>query len=256
MSRANGKSMLTITEAAEVAGVERRIIQRRLGAGEFPHAHKEGKGRGRWLIPTADLEAAFPAGDNPVEAHAPAGTGAPVAPDGPTGPGAPIEAHITIGPDPSAERVEPMVVPVLSEIEILRAEVVALRIRAEVAEAEARERDRVIAAKDDDLNSLRTILVSGPALMPTGSPSAIPEAAPEPPAAPPRTALSSLWSPEGPVPVEPEPPRRHWWQGSAPPPAPLDSFWLTDEPVVIEAPSRPWWRIRWPGSKKGSDQEA
>jgi hypothetical protein len=165
-----------------------------------------------------------------------------------------------------------MLVPVLSEVEVLRAQIAALQIRAEVAEAEARERERVIAAKDDDLSSLRAILMGGTTARlaePTSEAPAVTAGAPEAPAvtagapeapavaaadpgAPPRTALNSLWSREGLVQPEPEPPRRHWWQ-SAPPPTTLDSFWLTDEPVEFEAPPRPWWR-RWPGTRNRSGQ--
>lgn len=250
MSTANGKSMLTITEAAEATGVDRSVIQRRLAAGEFPNARKEGKGRGRWLIPSAELDTVRPTGPTPA------------------GPTVSIEPQTSIGSYTPVERIEPMVVPVLSEIEVLRAQIAALQIRAEVAEAEARERERVIAAKDDDLNSLRAILMGGTVaklVEPTsaapevasGAPevaSEVPEAETGAPVVPPRTALNSLWSPEGLVQPEPEPRRRHWWQ-SAPPATTLDSFWLTDEPVEFVEPPRPWWR-RWPGTRNRSGQGA
>ncbi|MGD0391787.1 MAG: helix-turn-helix domain-containing protein [Acidimicrobiales bacterium] len=250
MSSANGKSMLTITEAAEATGVDRPTIQRLLASGKFPNARKEGKGRGRWLIPSAELDAASPTGARRV------GTGAPVQhisvePDEPAEPAAPIEVQTSIGTHTSIERIEPVVVPVLSEVEVLRAQITALQIRAEVAEAEARERERVIAAKDDDLNSLRAILMGGTAAKLADPTPEAPAVAPGPGVAPPRTALNSLWSPEGLVQPEPEPPKRRWWQTSAPPPTTLDSFWLTDEPVEFEAPHRPWWR-RWPGTRNRS----
>jgi hypothetical protein len=275
MSTANGKSMLTITEAAEVAGVDRRIIQRRLDAGEFPSAHKEGKGRGRWLIPSAELDAAGLTGPAPTGAQATAAPHASDQPDAPAGGQASVVPKASIRPHTSVEHIEPMVVPVLSEVEVLRAEMTTLRIRAEVAEAEARERERVIAAKDDDLNSLRAILMSGPMTQLAGPAAVAPVAAAvapvaaseapapaaeppvgasEPPVATPRTALTSLWAPDGPVQPEPEPPRRRWWQSEVPPPATLDSFWLTDEPVEFEAPPRPWWRVRWPWSRNRSGQ--
>lgn len=56
---------LTITEAADRAGVHRRTIRRALDRGDFPNARQDLKDlRQPWLIPTSDLDAA---GYGPVE---------------------------------------------------------------------------------------------------------------------------------------------------------------------------------------------
>jgi hypothetical protein len=128
----DGRPELTVTEAAKAAGVDRRTIRRYLDDDRFPGARrddgKQGPETGPWLIPVAELLAAG------------------------------LKLHQPTGPDEPdvAEVVEP------SEVESLRAEVVELRTRAEVAEAVAAERDRIIAAKDDDLRSLRAVLMAGP----------------------------------------------------------------------------------------------
>ncbi len=53
---------LTVTEAAKAAGVDRRMITRKLDADMFPNAYraagKSGPGSGPWMIPTDDLIAA------------------------------------------------------------------------------------------------------------------------------------------------------------------------------------------------------
>jgi hypothetical protein len=46
---------LTITEAAQAAGVDRRTIRHRLDNGDLPHANREDGGEGPWRIPVDDL---------------------------------------------------------------------------------------------------------------------------------------------------------------------------------------------------------
>jgi hypothetical protein len=113
--------LLTVTQAARSAGVDRRTIRRRLDAGSFPRAHREpgsnGPGSGRWLIPAGDLvEAGLPLHD-------------PAEPD----------ADLTTA---------------RAEVEALRAELAETVRRAEVAEARAAERERVIAAQELALRAL------------------------------------------------------------------------------------------------------
>ena len=51
-------SWLTITEAAEMAGVSAKTIRRRLKSGEFPTARQDGEGHSApWLIPRETLDA-------------------------------------------------------------------------------------------------------------------------------------------------------------------------------------------------------
>jgi hypothetical protein len=150
----DGRPELTVTEAAKAAGVDRRTIRRRLDAGDFPNARrddgKQGPDTGPWLLPVEDLL------------------------------GAGLTLHAPTEPD----ELTPADTPDPSEVEALRAEVVELRTRAQVAEAVAAERDRVIAAKDDDLRSLRAVLMAGPAV-PAATASESPASPPgRPPAAP------------------------------------------------------------------------
>jgi len=86
---------LTVTEAAKAAGVDRRMITRRLDAEMFPNAYrsdgKSGPGSGPWMIPTDDLIAAG------------------------------LQLHLPSSPD------EPE--PTVSEVEMLRLEIDHLRQR-------------------------------------------------------------------------------------------------------------------------------
>lgn len=65
---------LTISDAARMAGVDRRIIRRHLQAGRFPRAQRapgvSGAGNGPWQIPKADLHDAGLLASDPREAAA------------------------------------------------------------------------------------------------------------------------------------------------------------------------------------------
>jgi hypothetical protein len=156
----------------------------------------------------------------------------------------------------------------------LRDELTGLRIRVEVAEAAARERDRVIAAKDEALGSLRTILAAGRVAPPMLTESATPVPNVAPPATTPNPALSGLGrsedhaepkptraGPEGPevgtapakatpealvaqpglAPVGREPPKPQKRRAAASLPTTLDSL-LANKPAEPEEAPRPWWR--------------
>lgn len=114
----NDRPVLTVTEAARASGEDRRTIRRRLDGGEFPNAYRDtgsqGPESGAWLIPVEDL----------------------------------LRAGLTlrdpIGPDSSTlssfgrSVQEPVLQSALAD---------ALR-RAEVAEATAAERERIIEAQE------------------------------------------------------------------------------------------------------------
>ena len=114
---------LTVTEAAKAVGVDRRTVQRRLDGGEFPHAYRDagrqGPETGPWLIPVEDL----------------------------------LDAGLSLrdpaGPERSNGRRQGQ-----SETDVLRAALADAVRRAEVAEARAAERDRVIDAQDLALRTL------------------------------------------------------------------------------------------------------
>jgi hypothetical protein len=116
---------LTVTEAAKAAGVDRRTIRRRLDADDFPNAHrdtgKQGPESGPWLIPVEDLLAAG------LKLHQPTG------PDEPTTDAANAHAQTEAN---------------------LRAALSDAVRRAEVAEAVAAERERVIQAQELALRAL------------------------------------------------------------------------------------------------------
>jgi len=118
-----GQAELTITEAAAAANVNPRTIRRHLD--RFQGAHrKDGPGSrtGQWLIPTADL---VDAGFN-------------------------LDASDAVSPElrsvTASERME--------EIEALKGELAEWQRRAEVAEARAEERERVIEAQAVALRAL------------------------------------------------------------------------------------------------------
>ena len=153
MSTADGAPMLTITEAAERAGVKRSQIRRELDAGAFPNAAKDDRGTGRWLIPLAELDAAQ------LSARADADPDVDVAAAASTGDGADV-----------------------SEVEALRAQLEELRVRVEIAEAEAGVRDPVAVATDDHPVSPTTTSSGRPDAQPVAPAvgSAVPDT--EPPA--------------------------------------------------------------------------
>jgi len=113
---------LTVTEAARAARVDRRTIRRRLDGGDFPHARREagsqGPESGPWLIPAGDLVAAG------------------------------LTLHDPTGADDAA------LASARAEVDALRAELADAVRRAEVAEARAAERERVIAAQELALRAL------------------------------------------------------------------------------------------------------
>jgi len=124
--RPHPRPELTVTEAAKAAGVDRRTIRRRLDADDFPNAHrdtgKQGPGSGPWLIPVEDLLAAG------LKLHQPSG------PDEPTTDTATAHAETEA---------------------TLRAALADAVRRADVAEAVAAERERVIEAQALALRALR-----------------------------------------------------------------------------------------------------
>lgn len=114
----NDRPVLTVTEAARASGVDRRAIRRRLDSGEFPNAYRDvgsqGPETGPWLIPVEDL------------LRAGLTLRAPMAPD----------ASILTSFGRSEQ--ESLLQSALAD---------ALR-RAEVAEATAAERERIIEAQE------------------------------------------------------------------------------------------------------------
>lgn len=110
---------LSMTEAAEAAGVSRDTIERRRKAGDFPGARMD---QGRWVIPVDDLLGAG------LVLHAPA------PPE--TGPG---------GEMPAGEA---------GELERLRAEVAAVRHEAALWRAVAEERARAVELAELALRAL------------------------------------------------------------------------------------------------------
>ncbi len=164
-------------------------------------------------------------------------------------------------------------------LEALRAEVTALWVRVQVAEAEARERDRVIAAKEEALGSLRAILAAGPFAQLTSADSAAPVPDGAPPMVGPSPALNGLGRPEDHLRPEPASnsagtgtadgsPRRHRRWTAAPLPTTLDSL-LAERPPEPRAEPKPkpqqqprpqpsqhrWWR-RTPRPEVGERVEA
>ncbi len=116
---------LTISEAAQAAGVDRRTVRRRLDSGPFEHAWREDGGEGPWRIPVDDLIGAG------LRLHAPA-TPAPSAPQDTA------QGQVTPPPTPAPDPDE------LAE----------WRTRALVAESVCQERERTIAALELALRAL------------------------------------------------------------------------------------------------------
>ena len=110
---------LTVTEAAEAAGVHRRTIARRLEAGRLPNAYKDSAGE--WRVPVADLEASG------------------------------LRLYAPSGPDPEPVTSLPDEAEALAEV---KAELDEWRRRAEVAEALAAERERALERADLALRAL------------------------------------------------------------------------------------------------------
>lgn len=115
----------TLSEAADLCGVDRRTIRRHLDADRFPNAWREDDGNGPWRIPVTDLLAA---GLQP---------GKPSPPDPPT---------TDVAPEPD-------------HVDRLRDRLADAERRAAVAEAVAAERDRTIRAMEAALRALE----AGPA---------------------------------------------------------------------------------------------
>ena len=125
------QSEFSVTEAARASGVDRRTIKRRLDAGEFPNAHRRptgrGPGTGPWLVPLDDLLAV---GLRPDVGRA---RGHPIR-GGPQLPGPELRLRAALA---DAER------------------------RAEVAEALAAERERVIQAQQVALRAFAAGVAEG-----------------------------------------------------------------------------------------------
>ncbi len=160
---------LTITEAAEAAGVDRRTIRRRLDNGDLPHAWREDGGAGAWRIPVHDLLAAG------LRLHAPT----PATPP----PGAP---H-----DTARGQVTPPPAPAPDPDELAQ-----WRERALVAEALAAERERTITGLELALRALgpgppvANTTTTASAEAPTSPAGPAPTPAPSQPAT---SARSSWW---------------------------------------------------------------
>ena len=125
------QSDFSVTEAARASGVDRRTIKRRLDAGEFPNAHRRptgrGPGTGPWLVPLDDLLAVG------------------LRPDVGRARGHPIRG----GPQPPGPELR------------LRAALADAERRAEVAEALAAERERVIQAQQVALRAFAAGVAEG-----------------------------------------------------------------------------------------------
>ena len=115
---------LTISAAARAAGVDQRTIRRHLNAGHFPGAARNdgssGPGTGPWSIPSTDLLAA----------------------------GLVLRTKTGEDPEPQPEPVD------RSEVAQLRERLTDAIKRAEIAEARAEERERVIEAQQLAIRSL------------------------------------------------------------------------------------------------------
>ncbi len=124
MTETTDGGALTISAAARVVGVDRRIIRRHLEAGSFPGAVRavgvSGTGTGPWQIPLGDLR-----DTGLLASGAPEGTDAPARRDAESAPSGDLEL----------------------ELGRLRAELAAAIRRAETAEVAVLECERVIEAQ-------------------------------------------------------------------------------------------------------------
>lgn len=134
---------LTLSQAADAAGVARTTIRRALDAGRFPQAKRDadlnGPGGGAWRVPVDDLLAAGFRLGRP----------------------APPEQAQDSGTDGLAQTRG--IAADQAEIAVLRAELAATRERAAVAEALAGERLRSLADMRRSLDGLQTALRALPA---------------------------------------------------------------------------------------------
>jgi hypothetical protein len=149
--------LFTVSEAARACRVDRRTLKRLLDKGEFPNARRtvgpRGPDTGPWEIPYRDLTAAG------------------------------LKVNQGAGPDvPTTTVVD------LDVVARLRDENAELRRRAEVAEARADERERVIEVQAVALRALTAgPIVSGPAV--DSEAHATPSPPPPPTSAPQRRRL-------------------------------------------------------------------
>jgi hypothetical protein len=219
--------MLTVTEAAQAVGVDRRTIRRRLDSGDFPHAHREpgrqGPGTGPWLIPVDDL----------------LGAGLIVREPGPS--------------DAVEENAEQSAAE-----EVLRLALADALRRAEVAEARAAERERVIEAQE---LALRTLMAGAASTESEGDSPAQPAGtAPPSPRSPVAVArddqpTTSPAGSEGPRTGEPSPRARVRVEETVPPaaqpypePAPRPAPKIS--PGAPRKPTPPWVPIENPPARR------
>lgn len=194
--------LLSLSEAARRSGVPRSRLRRHLDGGDLPGAHRatgpDGTpGAGPWLIPAAalttiDLEAAEQPGDQPPD---------PPGPEPADLPGAPPGDEPAVEGDPAD--AGPMV-------DWLRAEVERWRRRAEVAEAQARERQTHIVDLQRALAALESAVDRPPGPAP---PPGTPDRAPAQTVRPDRIVAVPP-APHGTPPPLPDslPPRATWLQ--------------------------------------------
>lgn len=129
---------LTLSEAADAASLSRRTLRRWLDAGRFPNAERNEAGV--WVVPVEELLAAG------VRLHASKPEPAPTS-----------QPRLTPTPEPS-------------ELDRLRDELAAWRLRAEVAEAVAAERGDALADARLALRALTAGDIPEPASSSTPTP--------------------------------------------------------------------------------------
>lgn len=154
-----GGPVLGIAAAVRTTGTSRTTLQRRLKAGEIPGAHHGPDGT--WQIPISGLVAAgmMPATTPPDPAPTPPRAPEDTPPAGePTVPTEVAHEAPTTSPD------------VMAELAQLRDEVAALRLRAEVAETAAAERERALGALELALATMARALPPAPTGEPTDPP--------------------------------------------------------------------------------------
>ena len=129
-----GPAELTVADAAAAVGVHRRTIMRKLDAGLLPGAYKDGP-TGSWRIPWPALLAAG--------------------------------YDLTTPADKVPTSSTPALTADADLLDELRAQVAALQVRAQVAQAVADERLRTITVQESALRDLRAML---PAVTPAPAP--------------------------------------------------------------------------------------